>query len=300
MNLCEMCINPLESKAGTYCPSCESLLQDDLFDQYKKGNIFDQEFYSFLDSRERAVFAYSGGLDSTAALHLMNNECRGRGIELICFTIDHGFKGKRTKSNIANVLEYENLQDNHIWIDISQEMRAEGAKVEDFFLKCVEESDLPCGKRCNSVIDGTYGEILNRYGETVLVTGGDTPKWRPDLKRYSILWQLPDITILRGAATFKLSKEKNSQLIKDHKIPWKDVGCGGYDTDCLIPGTIFRNLTQGKTYNFQKTMEEFPIILEYLSERVRWGIIDRDLAIKQMSEIDIADDQSLEEIKEIS
>ena len=122
MDLCKRCITPLEEGMVPYlpddslpfhpdeglCNACHSLEKDPNYGSYSGENsVFKQELKRFLDGSKKIVFAYSGGLDSTVTLDKLNTECASRGIELKCFTINHGFKGSRALDNIRNVIKFD-------------------------------------------------------------------------------------------------------------------------------------------------------------------------------------------------
>jgi predicted PP-loop superfamily ATPase len=311
MELCKTCIIPLDESFAKFvpaaalpilreeglCNSCHSLQKDPFYNRYRgKDNIFAEELEKFLESRRKVVFAYSGGLDSTVVLNLLNAECRSRGIDLFLFTIDHGFKGEVTKANIDSVIRFEGLEAQHRWVDVTKEMHPEGGNNFDFYANLYKQGILPCGLRCNRVINSTYRKILDSEKENVLITGGDTPKPNQKLGRFSIFWEKPELTVLRGAAAFGLGKTKNRNYVQQHNIPWVDPGCGGYDTDCLLPGALLRQITDKTPFDFETVIRETPVVLEYFSERVRWGVIGREEAISRMTNLEVSDDASYKEI----
>lgn len=305
METCRRCVIPLEEKLFPYlprnslpirkdiglCNSCYELEKDPNFENYP--TIFMQEFEHFLTDRTKILFAYSGGLDSTVVLDKLNKECKKKGIELLCFTIDHGFKGVKALDNIKRVIDFEKL--NHQMIDITQE-EVNFMRVFDFYSDLFRRSVIPCGKDCNEVIDFYYKKILDSLGESVLVTGGDTPKFSPNLIRYSIFWKKSKFTVLRGGIALGLDKRTNRTYILEKDIPWKDPGYGGYDTDCLLPGAILKKLSGSKTLSTDQLTIRLPIILDFFSERVRWGIINKEDALNEMKSLEISDVSSYEEI----
>ncbi|MFA7714981.1 MAG: hypothetical protein WCX77_02640, partial [Candidatus Paceibacterota bacterium] len=208
-----------------------------------------------------------------------------RGIKLESFTIKTGVKGDTTRQNIEKVINHFKI-DNHFFVDISQKKQnnpkvlavtGKPTATMAVYKKCKEANVLPCGKICNSMIDATYSDVMEERGYTELFTGGDTPKIREDGK-YSLSWKKPSgITIIRGGYAFNTNKEKNRQFIEKNNIPWTNPDCGGYDTDCLIPGVFFYNALGGeRNISIKDSIQKFPIILEYLAERVRFGIIERE------------------------
>lgn len=314
MELCKKCIIPLEESLAKFVPQaalpfrkeeglcnlCYSLQNDPFFRRYgKKENIFTEELEKFLAKRKKIVFAYSGGLDSTVVLNLLNKECKNRGIELVLFTINHGFKGEITMANLKSIIKFEGLENQHILRDITNEFNQDGERKFDIYANCYKQGVLPCGKRCNKIIDSAYRKILDQEQDNILITGGDTPKPNKTLGRFSIFWEKPEFTVLRGAAAFRLGKTKNRDYVKQNNLPWIDPGCGGYDTDCLLPGAVLRKRTEGKSFDFEGIIKEFPVVLEYFSERVRWEVIGKDEAMSRITQLEVSDAVSYAEINKL-
>jgi len=277
------------------CEQCEELEKKLTMNR----DYFDKEIEEYLNSRKRILFAYSGGLDSTAVLYILKNECQKRNIELITFTINHGFKGSRSLENINSVIRFLGI--DHFWVDIgSTFVESSGLSVLETYKQCFEKKILPCGKICNGILDKEYERIMSELDFTELFTGGDTPK-KNEEGNYSIFWKKKSgILIVRGGYAFDLNKELNQKLIIDNEIPWVNPLCGGYDTDCLLPGAFFRETLNGRDkINLERLAKMFPIIFDYLSERVRFGTIDYDQAIKMLEKIDIGSKKSYKEIQTI-
>jgi len=297
MIFCENCLAPSEEKK---CNECEKLEKDPLIERYISGEIFNKELSNFLSNKKEILFAFSGGKDSVAVLHLLNIECKKRDIKLNLFTIDHGFKGKKTIENIKNVLEFEGLSKNHTWIDITKRKLQGKCNVKEYYADLFKQNIIPCGQRCNKIIDTCYKEILKEYNQDVLVTGGDTPKFNENLGRFSIFWEKPSssIKVLRGGVAFGLSKNKNSLLIRKYNIPWKNPECGGNDTDCLLPGAVYKRIAQ-KGLSLEEAFKKFPNSNGYFSERVRWKIIEKEYALEKLKNLDKSSDECFEEMMQI-
>lgn len=324
---CHLCIYPKNLKTtnpstgeplqfaedGDSCEVCQSLLNHPDYSALtilNENNLLTQELFSYLDQKKEVLYAYSGGLDSTATLFLLNRECQKRGVTLHTFTVDTGVKGKTFKTNANNVIRYLNLSSHWEMFDISQTLQNLPPVIEQFghpltteqvYSTCFWKSVLPCGKLCNSILDNQYKIIMQKYGTNEIITGGDTPKLNKK-GHYSIFWTKPNgLITLRGAAGFRLTKEINKQLIKENNIPWIYPKCGGYDTDCLIPGCILADQTDGKTAPpLTEIIQKFPIVVHYLAERARFGVINRTEALKQIATIDIASIESYVEMKKIA
>ncbi len=317
MELCKKCVVPLDLSMEKYlppnalpfhkdeqlCDACYNLKNDPNYVNYfGRENIFRKELDDFLSHRKRIIFAYSGGLDSTIVLDKLNFECKSRGIELYCFTVDYGFKGSKAWDNIKNVISFEGLKDHHEIIDIKNKKLQSGETVISYYCNFFDNGVLPCGINCNRILESVYKEVLKEFNENILVTGGDTPIFNKKLSRYSIFAEKDGYTILRGAVGFGLNKKENRDYIAKNKIPWTDPKYGGYDTDCLLPGAILRKNLEKSTFEQDKigwVVKNFPVVLDYLAPRVRWGIIRREDAIEMLNKLDIGDEASYAEIERI-
>lgn len=62
--------------------------------------------YSLLENCRKAAVSVSGGSDSMALLHFLNNNKNAMGISLICVNIEHGIRGKDSTDDSRFVEEY--------------------------------------------------------------------------------------------------------------------------------------------------------------------------------------------------
>ena len=288
------------------CECCESVLAMGL-DAIRRG--CDAETERFLATRKSILFAYSGGLDSTAVLTLLSQECRTRGIRLDAFTIMTGVKGKVAEDNIRNVIRHLGLQDSHRMIDITHATQDDPAVLAvtgktlttfEVYRHCAATRTLPCGKMCNRIIDRAYAETMRVLGHDTLMTGGDTPK--PDQDgHFSIHWRkATGIAIMRGGYAFGLDKLRNRGLVAERKLPWTHPECGGYDTDCLMPGAYFAQAASGRRrVPLGEVAANYPVVLDYLAERVRFGIIDRTAGLDAATRLDVPSGAAVREYREL-
>lgn len=321
-NYCEYCVNPanlgiINPETGSemlFFKSEQKIVCEVCYDMLTKNNLpsrqhFNDEFDQFLSSNKQILFAYSGGLDSTVVLGMLNDECRNRGIELISFTIDTSVKGLVTRQNIEKILDYFNIRKSHFFIDVSDEIQDDPKILNvvgipmatvDVYKKCLEKGILPCGKICNTMLDKVYERTMKKLGFNHMVTGGDTPK-KNSKGIYSLYWKKPSgIMIIRGGYAFGLTKSFNTTYVKENHIPWVHPECGGYDTDCLIPGVFFsEGLDHKASQKSETVVKKYPIILDYLSERVRFGTINRSEALHMLENVDIASEESYKELLSI-
>jgi len=295
-----------EVKNVLLCEACVDILS---LGNFPSRKYFEKEFEEYLNNHNKLLYAYSGGLDSTVVLTLLVKKCREKGINLDIFTIDTGVKGKITDFNIRAIIKYLGLENQHFFVNIANEIQnnpkivsiaGKSISTLKFYSLCLQKNILPCGRLCNAIIDAVYERIMKEKRYTELITGGDTPK-KTNGGGYSIFWKKPSgIKIIRGGYAFNLSKKKNTQYLKENKIPWVNCQCGGYDTDCLIPGVFFaRGLGGQSKVTLERVVDKYPIIINYLTERVRFGIIERREALKMLTNIDIASLKTYIELESI-
>ena len=298
--ICKNCVNTTNNK-DCICDECKETMKVnnyiEAFD-FSNDSIFYKDFENFIKSRKNksVLYAYSGGQDSTAVLYLLKRICEKYNVKLKLFTIENGFKGEKTWKNIIDVISYLNLQENFTIYDIRKNIVTdkelvsifgENNTVEEIYAMCFLKNILPCGKICNKMMDMQYKEILNKENEELLITGGDTLKVNNN--ELSIYWQKKNgLKIVRGGAGFRISKNEGKEIIKENNIPWHNPEYGGYDTDCLLPGSIFASKNKGiRETSPEDIATNYGVVLEYLKERSRMKIIDRETAINNLHELDL-------------
>ena len=256
-------------------------------------------FEEFLSTNEggKLYFAFSGGKDSVVVLHQLIPICKKHNIDLCAFTVDTGFKGTLTWENINRCVQFMNLEHRFEILDVRQRKFSTPEILKQFnnpvtsmemYAMCFEESILPCGKLCNSMMDTMYREYAASKGVSHILTGGDTPKKDKD-GHYTIFWEkIKGITIVRAGAALHVTKHANSQYIQQHNIPWIDPCCGGYDTDCLVPGAVFRSWHEKEGI----CGKEIAIVQDYFGERTFWDVYTNDEQSQQLDSLDVASDNS--------
>ena len=309
---CEKCIKIMNNGKSIICDECKNAFAicniDEALDFSNDSEIYIEfENYIKLRSDRSVIYAYSGGQDSTAVLFLLNQMCKKYNIFLKVFTIDNGYKGKRTWENIHNVIRYLNLEKNYKIYDIRKKIIDDEIITKTFGTNCTSEEIyalcffndiLPCGKICNIIMDNTYKKILLDEDEEYLITGGDTPKINNG--KYSVFWNKDNgLKIVRGGSGFRINKKIGEDIIKTNNIPWNNPGYGGYDTDCILPGSIFSSKNNALSdISYKDMLEKYPVVIEYLKERSRLKIIDRTVAIECLTNLDIIDYSGYVETKD--
>lgn len=312
---CAMCVNPVgltnakgepvefSERDGMFlCQPCI-----DYLDHKVSVKTLKAEMDGYLDSHSRILFAYSGGLDSSVVLAELLPVCRKKGVDIDVFTVETGVKGRVTWENVKNVIDWLGLQERHFVVDITNRIESQPQVVErfgqksvtDVYLECFRQGILPCGKICNSMMDQTYIGIMNDRGYTELVTGGDTPK--KNCGQYSTFWcKNESLTVVRGGISYGRTKLGNLRYVQRNGMPWQHPQCGGYDTDCLVPGAFFADEMNGDPHiSLDVLLAKYPIIFDYLSERVRFGKYPRQVAMRLLQKVDVSSLPSYIEISQI-
>jgi len=260
----------------------------------------------------RILFAYSGGADSTACLFFLEKECRLLGVGLDVFTIDTGCKGHITMQNILNctkkilscnsnsTFKIYDYKERKFYNDIISETFDAPRSMMEIYKQCYEDRVIPCGRLCNSIMDSLYMEILQEFNTSKLFTGGDSPKVNSQGK-YTIFWKKQNgLYVVRVGAGFGITKKMVNNTIIENNIPWINPKCGGYDTDCLIPGAVFSSIFNGReSVSYSELQEKAPIIIEYLNEREEFGIYAPDEIQYCFKNLDISSSESFKELMDI-
>ena len=305
MERCIRCLAPIIDVEQVICNQCKEMPQKDIleYNTFQERKIF---FESHKD--EELVFAFSGGADSVVSLALLIEECKKYGINYHVFTVDTGVKGVQTWENIKNIIHffkieklYEVVDVRNLIInnDVTNQIIGNPISVIDLYRYCVSKNILCCGKICNSILDSVYMEILKKYKTSYLLTGGDTLK-KNSQGKYSIIWnKKPGLNIVRMGAGFGLTKEKVRNYIKKHELPWINPKCGGYDTDCLIPGYFFKNASYNQIEGADQISKNFPVVGEYIYERVRFGVIPYEEGKQLLNKLDVSSTKCYQELEKI-
>lgn len=92
----------ISDKGKKYCKDCLDLIKNPI----DKEKLLSEwtEFVKEIkkDKKHNLLVSFSGGKDSTAAMHIAKQS----GLNVTAFVIDHRFKGKKAGENIYNVTRY--------------------------------------------------------------------------------------------------------------------------------------------------------------------------------------------------
>ena len=236
---------------GAECQRChEYRTSEYTVDRAAKEFLYYLDFMKSIRPKESlgipydAVMLFSSGVDSVFALSHLQEEFKKRGLTLGAVLIDHGMKGEQTMKNALQVCRYLGI-DLHIYQN----------NLVELFTRCYEKGVFACGKKCNEALKGKemMDKIMDDFGVDHVLTGGDTVIKtdqktitvygnRYELPAYYSIWHVPSRTV-RVVGALNVTKDDITRYVNNH-IPWVDPGCGGYDTDCLHPGSVVLQLKQ--------------------------------------------------------
>ena len=276
MIICKNCCIPLGYKGisfvkiGSYfmCEDCYELVNHPLDREYLKSTAItyiNRLKENGLGKTYDAIFAYSGGKDSTAALYSCVREY---GLRLLLFVYDNGFKGQKTWANIINVSSDLGL-DLHI-------VRKNKAKQ---ILMDLENGILPCG-RCGALKE-LYPAMAHLFSLDTIITGIECPSKNREVIRNRGTFNQFNFPAAMGWT----KKDIEARIVE---TVWEDPGYNQFDSDCLIPGISMEMLYKDDDFN-----NHAPILLglheqhatEYFAMQVRHGVRDRDEAIAFLSKL---------------
>ncbi len=205
-------------------------------------------------ARYDAIFAYSGGKDSTAALYSAILEYK---LRLLVFNFDNGFKGSAVEKNIHNVIKDLNLDFYQIKSQTSYTI------IED-----IQNNIFPCG-RC-SALKFLYPELSKTFDIKYIITGIECVFNNEVIRDRGTFYQI------NWPAAFNWSKEEINRRVSE--TPWEDPGYGVFDSDCLCPSIalekIYSNSDNANMDMYYGKKEQH--IVPYYSRLVRFGTITQE------------------------
>lgn len=200
-----------------------------------------------------AIFAYSGGKDSTVALYSAVKEF---GLKVLVLNYDNGFKGKQVIENIHCVID-------DLGVDFFQiKSTTSHTIVED-----IDKGILPCG-RC-SALKVIYPKVASTFNVKYVITGIEAMVNNEVIRDRGSFFQL------NWPAALNWDKDEiNRRIIS---TPWKDPGYGLFDTDCFCPSIAIEKIYNTGSYtNFDMYMGALEQhVVPYYSRLVRYGAISQ-------------------------
>lgn len=260
---CERCCIPVGYPGVSFsrdgdkylCEECQRLLNN----EPDRASI-KQEALHIIDSIKNsgefydAIFAYSGGRDSTTALYSVVKEY---GLRVLVFNYDNGFKGRQVKNNIHSVIS-----------DLGTDFYQIKSTTSHTIAEDIANNILPCG-RC-SALKHLYPRIASLFNVKYIITGIECLFNNEAIRNRGSFFQI------NWPAALNWSKDEINERIKC--LPWKDPEYGLFDSDCLCPNiAIEKFYCNGKNTNFDMYMGVLEQhIVPYYARLVRFGAISKE------------------------
>jgi predicted PP-loop superfamily ATPase len=263
--MCEICLNatdnPLvqfrEYEGRFLCLECVNVVASPI-----DHSALMREWEHVMDTLRGArgydfLLAYSGGADSTAALKLLVDKYK---LKVLAFTIDNGMKHDPVWQNALAVTRHLGVD----WLYVNDVKRAVGVIIEGF-----RSSDIGSCSMCNKGWRfPNYKRLMKEYEASCILTGLEIPHGGSIIGQKS-KW------LIKMMAAHMMPKKEVFEYISD--LPWKNPGIvQGFDTDCLGGGF-------GLELYRQKHARHAPIVISFLSERVRLGLMDREEEMEKLN-----------------
>lgn len=201
-----------------------------------------------------AIFAYSGGKDSTTALYSAVKEY---GLKVLVFNYDNGFKGDPVKENIQRVVN-----------DLGTDFYQIKSTTSHTIAEDIANNVLPCG-RC-SALKHLYPRIASLFHVKYILTGIECLFNDEAIRDRGTFFQI------NWPAALNWSKDDINERIKH--LPWKDPEYGLFDSDCLCPNiAIEKFYCNGEYTNYDMYMGVLEQhIVPYYARLVRYGAITKE------------------------
>lgn len=263
--MCDVCLNATDNQLITF-HECEGrfLCQEclDLLASPPDHSTLQAQWEDVLNNRRGGrgydfLLAYSGGVDSTAALKLL---VRKYNVKVLAFTIDNGMKHDPVWQNCLAVTRHLGVD----WLYVNDVQRAAGVIVEGF-----RDADNASCSNCNKGWRfPNYKRLMKEYEASCILTGLEIPHDGMITGRKST-W------LVKMMAAHMMPKKEVMEYISD--LPWKDPGIvQGFDTDCLGGGF-------GLELYRKNHGRHAPVVISFLSERIRYGLLDRDEELAKLN-----------------
>lgn len=201
------------------------------------------------------ILAYSGGADSTAALKLLVKEYK---LRVLAFTVDNGMKSPQIWKNITDVTRHLSVDWHYI-----HDATAPGAIVG-----ALKEGDKICGDLCwKAWKQPNFDRMMRIFQKNVVLTGLEMPLGKGIMNT--------TYKVVAFMAAHMWPKAEVFKYLAD--LPWQaPEWVQGFDTDCLGGGF-------GLELYRSKHRRHAPAVIQFISERVRRGLLDRDEELAKLN-----------------
>lgn len=237
------------------CNDCWKLEQSKL-DRTEISNNTKKLLAGLRNSGEQydAIFAYSGGKDSTAALYSAVKEF---GLRVLVFNYDNGFKGKKVIDNIKKVID-----------DLGLDFYQIKSSTSYTILEDIKNYTFPCG-RC-SALKILYPQIASVFHVNYIITGIECVFNNEVIRDRGTFYQI------NLPAALNWNKGDINERIK--QTPWENPHYGLFDTDCMCPSIALEKMYHRDGYSnysmYMGLLEQH--VVPYYSRLVRYGALTKD------------------------
>lgn len=261
---CQQCCVPvgypnvsfIKNNDSILCSECSSLLSGKSINRVEETRKFLDIIKNIkdTDNKYHAVFAYSGGKDSTVALYSAVKEYK---LKLLVYNFDNGFKGERVKQNINSVIS-----------DLNVDFYQTRSTTSDTIIQDINNSIIPCG-RCSS-LKRIYPELAKMFNVQYIITGIESVFNNEVIRDRGTFYQI------NWPAALNWTKKEIDERIK--AIPWKNPNYGVFDSDCLCPIISLRKIyMSSQTPNIDMYYgKKEQHVVPYYSRLLRYGAITKD------------------------
>ena len=225
------------------------------------------ELEELMSKVDKAIVAFSGGKDSTVALYLVREVYKVPELEAVM--IDHGFMAKEAIENAKRIAEHLGVPLTVLRYDYS-----------DIFRDALLKAKSPC-KKCSSRTMERLRKYALRKGVRYIITGHELPFGHHP-------YRLMSDGVIQIRLLSLMSEEERFKILK--KLPFKFPELAGYTTNCLILGPALKRYYEKHGYSFETRR---------IAALVRYGLIDKEKALKKVSKPEIPEEIEKEVYKRL-
>ncbi len=225
-----------------------------------------KELNGLMKKADKAVVAFSGGKDSTVALYLAVERYH---LDVEAVMVDHGFMAEEAVENAERIAEHLNIPFRILHHDYS-----------DIFRKALLRGQSPC-RACSRRTMEKLRKYAVKNGYRYLITGHELPFGHHP-------YRLMSGGVLQVRLLSLMSEKERFEILK--KLPFEFPELPGYTTNCLILGPALEKYWEKHGYSFEHRR---------IAALVRYGLMDREKALKKIKKPEVPDRIKLEVYKKL-
>ncbi|HIH73354.1 MAG: ATPase of the PP-loop superfamily protein [Thermococcales archaeon 44_46] len=199
---------------------------------------------------DKAIVAFSGGKDSTAALYLAKEKYN---VDVEAVMIDHGFMAREAIENAKRIAKHLDVPLTILHYDYS-----------DIFREALLKGKSPC-KRCSSRTMEKLRKYALKKGVKYIITGHELPFGHHP-------YRLMSGGIVQIRLLSLMSEEERFEILRE--LPFKLPELAGYTTNCLILGPALKRYYEKHGYSFETRR---------IAALVRHGLLSKEKALKKVA-----------------